>query len=148
MGQGTKSLRHWGKWQSLTRRLQCQWDNNLSSAITYWLSPAPIHRVCHVYSTWCVLTRVVMCAGLYVWFYPTWVFLHVLPSIPPSCHIFNPEAPARSPTVSPQLIHQSRWSAPSLYRPRVSSLRPQGTGLSVWNLSKTTETHWGPGRLN
>ncbi|KAG7514021.1 hypothetical protein JOB18_022895 [Solea senegalensis] len=40
---------------------------------------------------------------------------------------------ARTPTVDQQLIHQFCQSASSLCRPRNSSLRPQETGISVWN---------------
>lgn len=62
-------------------------------------------------------------------------------SVPPSYHILNPEALARSPTVGPRLIHQSCRLASSLCRPRASSLRPQGTGISVWN---TQQDHCDP----
>lgn len=53
----------------------------------------------------------------------------------------TPEATALSPTVGPQLIHLSCWSARSSFRPGRSSLKPQGTGISVWS---TQQEHRDP----
>ncbi|CAB1422716.1 unnamed protein product [Pleuronectes platessa] len=68
-----------------------------------------------------------------------------LPSIPPLCLILAPGASARSPPVGLHLIHQCCCPASSLRRPGASSLRPQGTGICVWN---TQQDHWDPLRAS
>ena len=111
----------------VTRNFSTEWSESHSHLCLSYLTK---HRWCvDMYAdTHLILSQLIPSA---------WFSLSVLPSY----HILNPEALAQSPTVGPRLIHQSCRSASSLYRPRASSLRPQGTGISVWN---TQQDHWDP----
>lgn len=56
------------------------------------------------------------------------------------CQSHQPWGPSLIPYSRPS-TDPSDPSPPSLYKPRASSLRPQGTGISVWN---TQQDHWDP----
>lgn len=121
---------------------------------SYWLRSRDTHTpYCpYVFLFLSLLVKCMCCTvsgaayiHIYIWFHLTWVFQHGLLSIPPECLILNPEAQTQSPIVGLQLIHQRCQSASSLCRPRASSLRPQGTGISVWN---TQQDRWDPLRAS
>lgn len=99
----------------------------------------------NIYTQLVWMAHVHSCAGRLIRKITT--FPHVLlPFLP--CHIFNPEAFIWSPTVCPQLIHQSCQSASGVSRPGTSSPAHRGLRPLSGTPSKTTETRWGPARLN
>lgn len=110
-------LGHWGKWQHNQEAIISEKHFSFPvSAITSLIqSHSYSSCLCVTFYVYMVSVEKVVQAYIYIRFHLTSVFLQGLPSIPPSCHTFNPEAPAWSPAVGPQLIHQICQSAPSLY---------------------------------